>query len=163
MNLEQRTLSSLSYLVIADARRAQLLACQRLNTAGIGLRAVRTLENAHEAEHEHHRPSLGGGGERQGSPTRGSAHAGPHSIAQGHTAEEETERFAREIGRWLERAQGELGTARLVLFAPPRFLGLLRKHISTHGAPELREGDFARLDLNQLTVHPTVVAAMTEL
>lgn len=153
MELDER------WLILADARRARLFRAERLRGSGIRVRALRTIENHHERER--HRPALGGGVERASRMVHGRAHAAPQSLAVGHAAEEEIERFASEVSHWLVSVRSDLGEGRLVLFAPPRFLGALRRHVKPAEAVELREGDFARLSEGELCAHPVVVSAMT--
>lgn len=119
------------------------------------------LENAHEDEHERHRPTLAGGAERRGSAARSGARAAPQAIAPNRTAEEEQERFAREVGAWLGGARRELGEGRWILFAPPRFLGMLRRHVAPEVATELHEGELAHLRAGELALHPAVIRAVT--
>lgn len=61
------------------------------------------------------------------------------SYSQAHTysnevdpIEQEQEKFAKALGRYLEQAWAEKRYERIVLIAPPKFLGLLRKHLSNH-------------------------------
>jgi protein required for attachment to host cells len=68
-----------------------------------------------------HRPAGGGTG---------------HSVGHEHDApEEEWERFAREVAAALDEACTQHRFERLYVFAAPRFLGLLRRHLhaSTRG------------------------------
>ena len=44
-------------------------------------------------------------------------------------AEIEAEKFSKEIGRYLDKARIDHRFDRLVLLAPPRFLGMLRKEL----------------------------------
>jgi protein required for attachment to host cells len=148
------------WIVTADSRRADLFACRRLPGGGLHLEQLKAIENSHEDEHERHRPTLGGGAERRGSVARSGAHAAPHAVAAGHTAEEEAARFSREVIAWLGGSRRELGAGRMILFAPPRFLGLLRRQISAD-APEMREGELSHLNAGELAVHPAVIKVMT--
>ena len=57
---------------------------------------------------------------------------------QGHTAErdvsatdKEMDRFAKELAERLETARAQNRYGRLCLIAPPKFLGLLRRHLSS--------------------------------
>jgi hypothetical protein len=154
---------SQNWIVTADNRRAVLFVCRRLPGGGLHLEELRKIENAHEGEHEHHRPSLFGGAERRGSPGNSSARAAPHSGAPGHQEEAEQRQFAAEVSDWLTRAAKELGmeAGRVSVFAGTRFLGVLRAHMrSVEGKIELREGEFTRLSAPELAGHPAVVNAV---
>ena len=149
------------WIVTADARRATLFACRNVAGAGVQVEQVRSLKNPHEDEHEHQRPALLGGAERSGSPRSASSHAAPHSVAPGHEVEEERRRFARDVRDWLSDNVDSMGIRHVMLFAPPRFLGLLRLHISDRDdRTDLVEGDIAQLSAEQLAVHPAVLAML---
>lgn len=47
---------------------------------------------------------------------------------------QEADQFARQLGEALDAALRDDSEARLVLFAPPRFLGQLREHLGDHAA-----------------------------
>lgn len=64
------------------------------------------------------------------------------------------ERFARRLGGMLEDGRNENRFSRLVLVAPPRFLGLLRKEleatpVAEHVAASI-DKDYTRFDLREL-------------
>lgn len=149
------------WLVTADARRATLFSCQRLPGGGLHLEPQRTIENVHEAEHERHRPMLAGGAERRGSIARSGARAAPHTVATGRTAEEEDQRFAREVGGWLSTARRELALGTMTVFAAPRFLGLLREQPGFDGAEEMHAAELSQLPAQELALHPAVLRAVT--
>lgn len=147
------------WIVTADERTARLFSCQQLPGGGLHLEQLTSIENTHEAEHERHRPTLAGGAERRGSAARSGAHAAPHLLAPRHTAEEEQRRFAREVSAWLEEIRPGLATGRLTVFAPPRFLGLLREQGSRHRPADLRDGDLNALRTRELAAHPKTLEA----
>lgn len=95
--------------------------------------------------HEHGRPSL-------------SSKLG-HTYASGHEEEEDLRRFARQVTQWLEQQIKEHSIDRMVVFAPPRFLGVLRKTCSSHLASciEQRSEDLAHLRTSDLSVHPVIL------
>lgn len=145
-------------IVTVDARRAAFYAVDRSPGAGAQLKHLGSIENSHEAEHEHHRPALLGGSERGSSTSRSGAHAGRHPLAEGHAAEEETLRFTREVGQWLTRVKAEFGARRVTVFAPPRCLGLLRKELGAwREVPELLEAELTHLRPPELAAHPAVL------
>ncbi|HVZ93399.1 MAG TPA: host attachment protein [Phycisphaerales bacterium] len=150
-----------NWIIAADSRKATLFVCQRVFGGHLHVEQLESLKNMHEAEHERHRPTLGGGAERQGSIARSGAHAAPHAVAERHTAEEEELRFAREVGRWLDEVRTDItGSERLTIFAAPRFLGRLRDHVSADLRSELREGELSGLQPSELAVHPAVLKAV---
>jgi len=75
-----------------------------------------------------------------------------------HDIEEEERRFAHEIVEWLQKNAKKHEIDRLVLFAPPRMLGVLRKASSGLLKGHLKEfeGNLMRLDAGQLAQHPMV-------
>lgn len=89
------------------------------------------------------------------------ARAAPHFIAAGHAEEEEQRRFAQEVATWLDGTRHNPGAGRVALFAPARFLGLLRPQITAQRAIATHEGELAHLRAQELAVHPAVVKAVT--
>ncbi len=148
------------WIVTADARNARIYSCRRVAGNGPYLEELSAITNTHEAEHERQRPILGGGAERRGAVARSGAHAAPHAIAPPRTADEETARFAREVSDWLASSRKHRSTGRVILFAPPRFLGLLRKQIAPDAATQILEGDLSQLDARDLAAHPAVRQAL---
>ena len=97
-------------------------------------------------EHEHGRPS----------PRAGKS---GHSYAsRGHEDEERMNRFARDVADWLEERTRELDIDRLSLFAPPRFLGALRRTCSSRLAAKVteHEGDLGYMTCGELARHPAI-------
>ena len=83
-----------------------------------------------------HRPAGGGTG---------------HSVGHEHDApEEEWERFAREVAAALDDACRQNRFERLYVFAAPRFLGLLRRHLH----PGTRERVALERDLDVTEENP---------
>lgn len=138
-------LNNTAWLFVADAQKGRLLECgvAPLNRCHVEQRAA--VKSAWEG-HEHHRPS----------PLAGKS---GHSYASpGHEHEEDLHRFAKQVARWLGQQTAARGIARLLVLAPPRFLGSLRKTVSHHLEVrlELKQGDFTRLTTHQLSQHPVV-------
>lgn len=149
------------WIVTADNRRASLFSCRKTPGGELNVEHVRTLENAHENEHEHHRPSSLGGAERRGTKTRAVGSAAPHSASPGHAVDEEQRRFAHEVAGWLDRASKELSVEGVAVFAAPHLLGLLRSQKGKIGATtELLEGELTHLRPHELAEHPAVRAAV---
>lgn len=147
-------------IVTADGRRAALFACRRSPEGRLKLEQLGSIQNRHEAEHERGRPALLGGMERPGAVSRSGAHAAPHTASAGRAQEEGRARFAREIGRWLEEASAGYGDAPTTVFAPARFLGLLRDQIDSPGNVRTREAGLTRLSIQELAGHPAVLGAV---
>jgi protein required for attachment to host cells len=146
--------------VTADTRNATLFACERLPSGDLHLKEQCRLPNTHEAEHERERPTLTGGAERRGSLARSGAHAAPHAIAPGRTADEERQRFAREVGAWVNAARKQHAGDRVAVMAPPRFLGFLREHAGFGDAVEMHSHELAQLTAPELARHPAVLRAV---
>lgn len=139
-------------IVTADARTAELYKCRHSSAGRIELIPLRSLHNRHEAEHERGRPTLLG----RSAPT------GPqHTGSPGHTSEEETRRFAREVVTWLRSAKDDLGCSRVIVFSPPRFLGILKPLMDgdTH-TYDLRSAGLSALAPTELATHPAVHEAL---
>jgi protein required for attachment to host cells len=75
-----------------------------------------------------------------------------------HDVEERGRRFAGKIVGWLQENATKHAIDRLVILAPPRMLGVLRKASSGLLAGHLKEleGNLMRLDAGQLAEHPMV-------
>lgn len=154
-------MKSTHWVVTADARHATLFGCHRRADHSLALEQVSAIENPHEAEHERHRPNLLGGAERKGALARSAAHAAPHSVAEGHAAEEEQRRFAREIGKWLRTTVPQPPNEPVILFAPPRYVQLLREQLVDWEPPaDIRTGNLAHLQTHDLAAHPLVLDAV---
>lgn len=139
-------------IVTADGRRAQMYECKHTPGGGVHLREVATIENAHEGEHEHSRPSALGRGP--------SSNASQHFAGLGHEPEEERRAFAREVMGWVHR-QGT-AEAPIVVFAPAKFLGMLRDESKRAHGPTLvlEEGEFTHLRANELATQAKVAAVI---
>lgn len=149
------------WIVTADGRSAALFECQRTPAGKLHLERRKSIENAHEAEHERGRPTLAGGAERRSSVARSGAQAAPHAVAVGHEHEEEQRRFAREVTSWLADARRNPGAHRVTLFAPARFLGLLRAEFAKDDVTALQEAELTHLGPSELAVHPAILSAIS--
>ncbi len=149
------------WIVTTDARAAHLYSCKRTPSGELHLDLVRSLENGHEGEHERHRPSFLGGGERRGSAGHSSGHAAPRTVSVGHEVDEEQRRFVREVSGWLHHAERELNVKNVTVFAAPKALGLLREHMGGLSSnAQLREGELTQLTPPELSRHPAVRKAL---
>jgi hypothetical protein len=126
-----------AWFALLDAEHCRLLCC-RLTTQGTHhVDEYGRFENT-LPEAEHARPMTGDG--------------------MTHDIEEEERRFGIQIVDWLRREAKKHEIDRLVIFAPPRMLGVLRKASSGLLAGHLKEleGNLMRLDAGQLAQHPMV-------
>lgn len=80
-----------------------------------------------------------------------------------HNVEDNERRFAGEIVAWLQKRADQYEIDRLVIFAPPRMLGVLRMAPlgSLKGHVEELKGDLMRLNAGQLADHPMVRELLT--
>lgn len=145
------------WIVTTDLRRAALFSCSRISGNRLHVDERKVLENDRHLEPEHHRPSTLGGQGR--GPEQSAA---PHFAGEGHRVEEEHRRFAREVRRWLGEVSKEFSAAHLELFAPARFLGVLREEIAREPGTSvsLHDCELATLRPSQLADHPAVLHAL---
>jgi protein required for attachment to host cells len=126
-----------AWFALADAEHCRLLCCRLTRQGTQHVDEYGACENTFPQQ-EHKRPMTGGG--------------------TTHYVEEAERRFAGEIVEWLRGKVEEHEIDRLVIFAPARILGALRKAppglLKGHLA-ELK-GDLMRLDAGQLAQHPMV-------
>jgi len=126
-----------AWFALADAEHCRLLCCRLTRQGTQHVDEYGAFENT-LPEAEHARPMTGDG--------------------MTHDIEEEERRFAHEIVEWLQEDAKKHAIDRLVIFAPPRMLGVLRKASSGLLAGHLKEleGNLMRLDAGQLAQHPMV-------
>jgi protein required for attachment to host cells len=128
-----------AWFALADAERCRLLCCRLTEQGTQHVDEYDALENTFP-EPEHLRPQTGDG--------------------MTHDVEERERRFAGKIVEWLQENATKHAIDRLVILAPPRMLGVLRKASSGLLAGHLKEleGNLMRLDAGQLAGHPMVRA-----
>lgn len=133
------------WVCLADAQKARLLRCGVMPTARCHVDEKGAIEPVWEG-HEHARPS----------PRSGKT--GNTYASEGHEAHEELNRFARQIMNWLKDEAASRGIDQFVLFAPPRFLGVMRSIRVAHTYARIakREGDLVNLDTAALSRHPAI-------
>ena len=126
-----------AWFALADAEHCRLLCCRLTEQGTPHVDEHDALENTFP-EHQHLRPQTGAG--------------------MTHDVEERERRFAGETVDWLQKNAKKHDIERLVIFAPPRMLGVLRKSSSglLAGHLEELEGNLMRLDPGQLAEHPMV-------
>lgn len=131
-----------AWFALADAESCRLLYCCLTKQGTQHVEEYDTIKNG-LSEQEHIRPS-------SGEPT--------------HNIEDNKRRFASEIVAWLRRQADQHEIDRLVIFAPPRMLGMLRMVPlgSLKGHLERLKGDLMRLHAGQLADHPMVRELLTQ-
>lgn len=139
------TLENLVWVFVGDSGGGRLLRCGLAPLARCHVDELEAIRDDWEG-HERGRPSLRAG--RQGA-TGGD---------ENHDRAEQHSRFAREVAAWLARKIGEHGLDRLVVFAPPRFLGALRKARvdRLNGNIEEHEADLTSFSAAALSRHPAI-------
>ncbi|MDJ0522729.1 MAG: host attachment protein [Planctomycetota bacterium] len=111
-----------TWIVVAESSRARIL---RTDSAHEPLKEIETLDHPEARMHEQELTSDVSG--------RRFATAGPkrHGMSDPvRWKDEHAGRFAREVGRHLEQARTKQAFDRLILAAPPKFLGLLRDELA---------------------------------
>jgi len=134
-----------AWLVVADTHRAKLLECSPTPTGRCHVEERDAIEQQWEG-HEHGRPSPLAG-------KTGNSYAARH-----HEAEEDIQRFARQLIEWLTKAVEINDISRMTVFAPPRFVGALRKVCPDRlaGVLDVRVGDLMNLPADALPAHPLI-------
>jgi len=134
INVERR---NYAWFALAGAERCRLLCCRltQHGTQYVEQRGV--LENA-VSEHVNPRPAT------EGEET--------------HDIEETELRFARDTAEWLNQNAADQEMTRLVVFATPRMLGLLRRtsFYVTNGHLAEAGDKVMRLQASELADHPLV-------
>ena len=126
-----------AWFVLADAEACRLLCCSLTRRGKHHVEEFDALENT-LPEQEHVRPMTNAGAT--------------------HNLEDRQRRFGDEIVAWLEKKADQHKIDQLVIFAPPRMLGVLRAIPlgSLKGRVEEFKGDLMRLNAAQLADHPMV-------
>ena len=137
------------WIAAVDARQARLLRCVPTRS-GWRIEEVGVLPNQWEDDHEHGRPTILG---------RGSTVTPPHMVAPGGQQAEALRRFARAVSAWLDD-HAPARDGELVVLAPPRFLGALRRYLGASRSVLQIERDIAHLRVAELVVHPAITEAL---
>ena len=139
-----------TWIVIVDNGRGRLLRGTQVPPGRYHLDEDGSIENTLE-EHEHGRPSPRWG--KKG-----------HTYASlGHEDEERMSRFARAVATWLEKKTRVHKIERFALFAPPRFLGVLRQTWSPSMAARIseHEGDLGYMTAGDLARHRAIIKVLS--
>ncbi len=135
------------WLVVADGRRAKLIYGSRTEQGSPHLELKEEIEfDQTQYAHEHGRPSMLKG-------------RSEHTHAFDHDEKERfMELFAKQLADWLTRRLEEIDAPGVSLFAPPKFLGYLRKELPREAADRLAEfkADLTSVPLGELGRHPLV-------
>ena len=114
-------------ILLADAGRARLMLARSRNLPPEELRQWVHPEARMRTRELRRDESLPRTHDRMGNHRHGIE---PHQAPDAH----EAEAFARQISEGLDEVLHEHAQARIALFAPPRFLGCLREHLSSAAA-----------------------------
>ncbi len=139
--------SKVTWILVADGARARILKSEGWGKGLIQLR---------HAEHEEsHQRTSEQGTDRPGR-TREIADGTPSAYGQTDWQRHEKEVFAGEMARQLDRAAARGAFDRLVLVAPPKVLGELRKELDDNAARTVMgeiDKDLTHLSLDELAKH----------
>jgi len=133
------------WICTADARGAKLLRCGVAPPGRCHVELADSLVyETHPHNHDRTNP-VAGRRDRISRP-------------QGHESENQLHQIAKQLTAWLERNVNDRRLERVVVFAPPKLLGVLRKTYppALNSRLRAREADLAHLDAHALAHHPTV-------
>lgn len=154
------------WILIADASRARVF---RENDQSDRYEILQTFE--HEASRARSRDLMADtNGRKPGGPSLGAVHGGGRSVSHEvgrvgaapdtEPKEVEAQKFARELAHYLEAQLNQHAYDKLMIAAPPHFLGLLRGCLSAqvdkHVQTTLNK-DLTHLDTSSIRDH--VIAA----
>jgi protein required for attachment to host cells len=157
------------WIMVADASRARVF---RENDDTHAFEFVQTFE--HEASRAHARDLMAdANGRKPAGVSVGPNHGpGARSVSLGvgrvgvapetDPKEVEAEKFARELSHYLEAQLQEHAYSKLILAAPPHFLGLLRSTLSSQVQNHIEatlHKDLTQLDTESLQKHVTSAQA----
>lgn len=134
---------AVTWICVADAHRAHLVQCTHTEPGSWTVEQCGELESE-SLTHRHKGPS----------PRCGRMGGDPDT--QGCHADCDRQRFARRVAAWLRRNINGRRVRRLVLLAPPRFLGALRKTAACRLAESVddRPCELTHLRADRLCEHP---------
>lgn len=137
--------TTVSWILLADGRRARILRCGRTQRGALSLQPVEEIED--EWDQDLHR--------------RQASRSGPMGISFeniGHVSEERVRRFSRRILAWARERMNKEGVRRLDLFAPARMFGVLRSALPVRDRARifLHEGDLCHATRSELSRHPAL-------
>lgn len=116
------------WILLADGGNARFI--ERVRPSG-KLLEIQSLTHSHDLTHEHGRDRPG----RGFGPGAAYHHAyEPH----GDWHEQQRDNFAKEIVQVLNKAHTDKKFDELYILAPPKMLGLIRQHVTTHADHKMR-------------------------
>lgn len=135
-----------AWILLADSAKARLIECERVAMGRCHVQEKEALR-ATPLGHEHGRPTLTSSDGHSGSPGE-------------HEGDEQMHRFARALADWIPPKVKEHGIEKLALFAPPKFLGALRRLGLPRQVQGLTEwhGELSSMDAPTLARHPAIMA-----
>jgi protein required for attachment to host cells len=139
------------WIFIVDREEGRLLHLSVVPGERYHLEVLATLKNDWE-EHQRGRPSPRVG-------RNGNSYA-----SWGHEDEEMLSRFARDVVTWCEQRMEQMEIDRLVICAPPRFLGAFRHARSPQLADRVveREANLNSMGAGELASHPLIAELAKE-
>lgn len=137
------------WFVLADTHHATLYRCQTTPTQHRHIDKIDQVSYVWEG-HEHGRPTPLAAKVRH---NYGHNYAPPT-----HDEEEDEHRFVRQMIEWIGRQLDQFEIDNLVVFAPPRCIGVVREECpkTLTDRIQLREHDLINLTTDQLNNHPAI-------
>jgi protein required for attachment to host cells len=160
--MTQDTHDTYAAIALVDQRVAKMFQARPTQGKALDLTEVAMITNGHENEHERSRPDMMSGPGKRSAQGGTGVVGGPHMVQDRGAEAEEDRRFAREVAAWLasrpERTKGD----RLQVFAPRRFMGLLREQLDESKTRhiDLKDGEYAQMPTNELRTHSALREAL---
>lgn len=146
-----------TWILVCDASRARLF---QENPGRKGLAQVEELEHTESRARVRDRVTDAQGRKPVGPPPasmvqgQGGAHGRPGAQPETDPKEVEAQKFARQLAGVLAKGLNDHAYERLVVVAPPHFLGMIRSMVSPQVKKHIEvtiDKDFTTLDLKELT------------
>ena len=134
-----------AWIVVAQGNLARIFMSER------GLQSLREIETLVHPESRLHNRDLKSDSHGRSFDSGGQ---GRHRMGSGETPKQhEVQAFAHELSQRLEKARVQGDFSKLVIAAPPAFLGQLRKSLS----PALRKSVVNEIDKNLTSLDPAAL------
>lgn len=148
-----------TWILVCDASRARLFHGKRGKQRAAGLEQLQELEHADSRARGRDLTADAPGRKPVGpvparSGNHGGAHGRPGAAPDTDPKEVEAQKFARELSALLEKGLHDHAYERLILVAPPQFLGTMRDTVSTQVSKHIAttlDKDFTTLALHDVT------------
>ncbi|MFZ9914467.1 MAG: host attachment protein [Phycisphaerales bacterium] len=154
MRRKNRMMLQQTLIVAADLSKVVAFQPSMTSMGSFRLDCEASLENVWQHAAESERPTLTASGPRTASMVHNLDANRPGSAA------ELERRFAREAGAWIAMQMTNARAARVVVFAPPRFLGLLRETLPADVDADLQHGEFTQLSAAEFARHPAMLGLL---